>query len=107
MKNLTDKEKEIIAVEMLNKQPVNTIGLSALLRIALIAIQSDAPEVIFTKDTIIDNKKYLCKMEITYKELIDGRVTKWENEKGFLKLKLKSFRLELKIGTNWFCKLFR
>lgn len=69
MTKLTEEEKSEIAVEMLNKQPIETIGHVALLKLAQLAIETNADNIEMKTEATIEGCRYECKMKITYKKL--------------------------------------
>lgn len=69
IKELTDEQKSEIAIEMLHKQPIQTVGQVALLNLAKIGIETGSKNVVLQTDATIKGKRYNCKMEVSY-ELI-------------------------------------
>lgn len=69
MENLTEEQKNQIAIEMLNKQPLETIGQVALLKLSKLAIETNAADVTMSTKATIEGTRYECKMKVTYKKI--------------------------------------
>lgn len=69
MENLTQEQKIDIAFEMLEKEPLQTIGQIALLKIAELAIESNSDKTTLTTEATFNGKRYNCKMSVTYEEI--------------------------------------
>lgn len=69
MNNLTEEQKNQIAVEMLNAHPIETIGHVALLKLSKLAIETNAANVEMKTEATIEGNRYECKMRITYKKI--------------------------------------
>lgn len=68
MKNLSESEMTSITMEMLNKQPLETIGQVALLKISELAIKTNSQETTLTTEATFNKKRYKCKMVVTWQE---------------------------------------
>ena len=69
MKNLTQKEREQIALEEFRKQPLENVGIVAIVKIAEIAISTGAESGTFSTEATLNGKRYEIKALVTYKEI--------------------------------------
>jgi hypothetical protein len=69
MEGLTEKQKMEICIEMLNKEPWDTLGRLALLKIGKISIDSNSSTTTIGNDIDYNGKKYKLKMKFTYTEI--------------------------------------
>jgi hypothetical protein len=69
MCNLTQKQKTKITMEQLNKEPIETIGQVALLKMAELGIESNATNVEQTVESTMQGERYACSMVVTWKKL--------------------------------------
>lgn len=69
MTPLTQEEKSKIAVEMLNKEPMQTVGHVALLKLGEMAISTNAEKATMSTEATINNERYLLEMTVTYKKV--------------------------------------
>jgi hypothetical protein len=69
MKNLTEEQKTKIALEMLDKEPMETIGEIALLKLSQLAVSVNSEETVLSTKATFNGKRYECKMLITCTEV--------------------------------------
>jgi hypothetical protein len=69
MDNLTQEERTKIAKEELNKEPIETIGQVALLKMADLCISTGAENAEQTVEATLQGKRYACSMVVTWKEI--------------------------------------
>lgn len=69
MKNITDKERQSIAIEEFKKQPIETLCHVAILKLGEFAINTEAESATETIEATFNNKRYQIEMVITYKEI--------------------------------------
>lgn len=69
MENLTQEQKADIAIEMIEKEPLQTVGQIALLKISKLAIESNSDEITLSIKATFNGKRYKCKMSVTYEEI--------------------------------------
>ena len=76
MENLTEDQKTKITMEMLNAQPLQTVGQIALLKIAEMAVSANSEETTLSTEATFEGKRYKCKMVVTWElKSVDGRPT--------------------------------
>jgi hypothetical protein len=66
MKELTQEDRTKIAKEELNKEPVETIGQVALLKMADLGISTGAKNVEQTIEATLQGERYACSMVVTW-----------------------------------------
>lgn len=64
---LTQQQKLDITREMIAEVPLQTVGNFALLKIAQLAVKTNSEVTTLTTDATFDDKRYECKMEVTWK----------------------------------------
>lgn len=69
MTELTEEQKTKITMEMLRKQPLETLGTAALLSIAEMAVKANSEKTTLSTEATFEGKRYKCKMLITWKEV--------------------------------------
>lgn len=69
MKKLTEDEKYAIVREMLEKEPMEAVGQIALIKLAELAVSTNAEDVTLRCESTFDGKRYDCKMVVTAKKL--------------------------------------
>lgn len=69
MENLTDEQRQQIAIEEFNKEPIETLCHVAILKLGEFAIKTKAESATQTTEATFDNKRYAIEMVITYKEI--------------------------------------
>jgi hypothetical protein len=69
MNQLTEKEKMSICIEMLDKEPWETLGRLALLKIGKLSIDANSEETTIGNEIEYNEKKYKLEMKFTYKEI--------------------------------------
>lgn len=69
MENLTEKQREQIAIEEFRKQPTQNICIVAIVKLAEIAISTDAESATFDTTATVNNKRYKINAVITYEEV--------------------------------------
>lgn len=70
MQNLTEKEKIEITKEMMDKEPLLTVGTIALIKISELAIAANSEETELSIELVFNDKKYTCKMVSTWEEIV-------------------------------------
>lgn len=69
MENLTQEQKIDIALEMLEKEPLQTVGQIALLKLSKLAVEANSEETVLSTEATFNGKRYKCKMLITWEEI--------------------------------------
>ncbi len=69
MTNLTDEERQQIAIEEFRKEPIETLCHVAILKLAEMAINTKAESTTQTTEATFNDKRYSVEMKITYKEI--------------------------------------
>lgn len=67
--NLTQKDKEEIAIEMFREQPLETVCHVAILKLGELAVQTKSESLTQTTEATYSGKRYAVEMIITYKEI--------------------------------------
>jgi len=67
--NLSDKEVSALVIQELKKQPLETVGQVALLKISELAINANSNETTLSTEATFNGKRYKCNMLITYLEI--------------------------------------
>lgn len=68
-KELTKAERQKIAIEECNLEPLETIGHAALLKTANFAIETGATNAEFSTKATFSGKRYALKMKITWEQI--------------------------------------
>ena len=69
MKNLSQEQRTKIAIEEFKKQPVETVGHVAILKLAELGINTNAENVTQKTEATFNGKRYSINALITYKEI--------------------------------------
>lgn len=66
---MKEEQKTKMIMDALNKQPLETIGTVALLKISELAISTNSAETTLKTEATIDGERYELQMVVTYKKL--------------------------------------
>lgn len=69
MENLTQDQRTQIAIEEFYKQPMETVAHVAIVKVAELAISTNAEDITQTTTATIEGKRYDIKMIVTYQEV--------------------------------------
>ncbi len=69
MIELTEKQREQIAIEEFRKQPLQNICIVAIVKLAEVAISTDAESATFDTEATVNDKRYKINANITYTEI--------------------------------------
>lgn len=69
IENLTDEQREQIALEEFRKQPLQNICTVAVIKIAELAISTEAESGDLTTEATLNGKRYKITATVTYKEV--------------------------------------
>lgn len=69
MENLTQDQRAQIAIQEISKQPIATVAHVAILKLAELAISTNAEDITQTTTATIEGKRYDIKMIVTYEEV--------------------------------------
>ena len=68
-KKMTDQEETKIVMDAISKQPLETVGHFALLKLAELGIKMDSEETKYSTEATFGNTRYKCKMLVTWEIL--------------------------------------
>lgn len=69
MEKLTEAQKSKITMEMLRKEPMETVGQIALLKLAELGVNMNSEETNLSTKATFNGKRYKCNMLITWEEI--------------------------------------
>ena len=72
MEKLTEEQRNTIAIEEFRKQPLQNICTVAVIKIAEVAISTNAENGIIETAATVNGKRYKIKAVVTYEEVVEA-----------------------------------